>query len=461
MSETEPIFKSTKRAPVRKAEWSDVSWVMASDVVGVGVLTLAKATSTLGWLGAIYVMVIGLLACIFSSQLMVHVVVLFPESSSMAEACYWTIGGLCTSEKTRNNIRRMVTATCYGFAFCAQGGYILVLAKSLGGAFYEAQLCLPVCATVSMFLLLPSIQTKSLADITNVCIANLVIILAVIMICSFSLMNAGPLPGAERVALNTQSSFVDIVGDCGMVVYAYAANWMYFELMSEMKKPEEFQKAWMFNAPLQLTYYLLAGLVGYYYRGALAPAYLLDALPFDNTFRIASVLLFAHVVVSFTIKSTILARYVKGVVQESISNPPEWLDGWVGWNVIAVTLMCMAWVLALSVPFFGQFVGLMGSLVLAPISFLMPIAMFLAAKMVVGDKLQIPLWYWPCIGAIVLIACTTATVGTYSNVLEIYKAWGTFGAAFACHCEDMWATCACSPNRLGPEMCPAPPKFAY
>merc|ERR1719473_343580 len=99
----------------------------------------------------------------------------------------------------------------------------------------------------------------------------------------------------------------------GMVVYAYGGNWMYFEIMSEMKEPKDFPKAYSVNGPLQLGFYLIAGLVGYAYRGDQAKAYLLDELEFGTGFRVASLMLFLHVLITYSIKSTVL----KAPVSES------------------------------------------------------------------------------------------------------------------------------------------------
>jgi len=373
----------------------------------------------------------------------------------MGNAAYWTIGGaFFTTEKARKRVKDIIIAIVYGFAFLGQGSYILVLAKSLGGTFHDVHNCLPTWAAFSMVMILPIIQFKSLSDTSNLCFFNLFLILGVIGISIFALLGEGADAAdhaPNKVAINTESSFADMLAVIGMVVYAYGGNWMYFEIMSEMKEPQDFPKAYLVNGPLQLGFYLISGLVGYAFRGDQAKAYLLDELPFGTGFRIASLMLFLHVLITYSIKSTVLTRHL----YQSFTQDPEWEKSI--WFVLTTLLMVGGSILALSMPFFGEMLGLIGCLLGAPICFFLPIAFFICGKKIREELSSIPMWYWPAMAFLVLYGLLSFAMGTYANIMQINLDWVSLGAPFSCHCEDMWSTCECSASRL--LTCPAHPLF--
>lgn len=421
-----------------KVGWWEVSMVMAADVIGMGVLTLPKATAILGWAGSVGVMVLGLFASMFCSQLQVHVYEHFPESKTMADAFYWTTASaLCKTEEGRLRLKHLVVASVYGFAFLSCGGYMLVLAKSLGGTMFDFHWCLPSWGILAMIVLFPLLQFRNLEEISIIGFASVALILMVVFVCAYTFLGVQQATG-ERVALNSSSSFGDIMASFGMIVFAYGGNWQYFELMSEMKEPKDFQKVWGINGPLQLGLYLLAGLAGYTVKGSSAQGYLLDELNFGTTFRVVSLMLFLHILVSIAIKVRILGNYV-------CTHLPN-LTG--GYPIISASIMMTGCALALSCPFFSELVSLLGALMLAPISYMLPIALFLGAKYLAGDRLQVPLWYWPAMALTFLGALCIMIVGTYSSLQTIAAGWSTFGAPFSCHCEDMWDTFECSADRM-------------
>lgn len=227
---------------------------------------------------------------------------------------------------------------------------------------------------------------------------------------------------------------------------------MYFEIMSEMIEPADFMKTFWINAPLQLSVYLVCGVVAYSFKGNDTDGYMLDSLPFGNSFRLASLLLNLHVMVSVAIISTVLSRYIQDTIGlRCIKNRT-------GWFCITLTLLVAAGCVAMAVPFFSSLVGLIGSVLLPPICFMFPIFIFLAAKYLKGEKMPVPLWYWPFIVILLGVSVMLCIVGTMENVREIRSAWSALGSPFSCHCESMWKTCACSAARV--PNCPAPPPLS-
>lgn len=201
-------------------------------------------------------------------------------------------------------------------------------------------------------------------------------------------------------------------------------------------------KTFWINAPLQLSVYLICGLVAYAIKGKDTEGYMLDSLPFGNSFRLASLLLNLHMMVSVAIISTALSRYVQDTIGLRFIKNRQ------GWLCITFTLLVAAGCLAMAVPFFNNLIGLIGSMLLPPICFMFPILIFLSAKYLKREKMPVPLWYWPFIVILFGVSFLLSVVGTMQNIREIRAAWSTFGAPFSCHCESMWKTCDCSAARV-------------
>eukprot|EP00913_Durusdinium_trenchii_P007356 g6915.t1 len=68
-------------------------------------------------------------------------------------------------------------------------------------------------------------------------------------------------------AFAQQMSFGSVFGAASNVVYSYAGHWLYFELMAEMERPEQFPRVFLINVPIQVSLYLLVACWGYHFAG--------------------------------------------------------------------------------------------------------------------------------------------------------------------------------------------------
>ncbi len=81
---------------------------------------------------------------------------------------------------------------------------------------------------------------------SGLCFVNLCLILVAMLLLAQSIVATGGdlTAGAKPpVPVNTEIGLFNAVGDLGLVVFAFAGSWMYFEIMSEMKQPTELCKA--------------------------------------------------------------------------------------------------------------------------------------------------------------------------------------------------------------------------
>ena len=82
------------------------------------------------------------------------------------------------------------------------------------------------------------------------------------------------------------------------IIFAYAGQTIYPEMISAMRQPEEFPKALMVSTPYLFIVYMIVGCMGYAYYGESTPSYLLDILNYNWTRTTGGVLMLIHMMIS-------------------------------------------------------------------------------------------------------------------------------------------------------------------
>ena len=139
------------------------------------------------------------------------------------------------------------------------------------------------------------------------------------------------------------------------ILYAFAGHWLYFELIAVMRVPARFPKVFIVNAPIQLLLYLVVACTGYYYQGQVAQGYFLDNLPKGELYRFASILLYAHVVVVYLLKSVVLARFFHSIVAPQRVDE-ETSRAKIEYGSFALCQLVVGCLIANAIPFFDSYV---------------------------------------------------------------------------------------------------------
>ena len=160
--------------------------------------------------------------------------------------------------------------------------------------------------------------------------------------------------------------------------------------------------------------------------------------------------------------------------------------GWRIWVGCVAGTLLVAWVVAQVVPFFTELVELSSTLLNLPCCWLIPIAMYTfhqystAGGATAGDGEQAgavgteregavaaggggyayrpSVWEWGLTAVEFGLALSVTVTGCWFAIENLVARWAEVGYPFDCHCENMWATCACSGAHTGMvEQCPPPP----
>ena len=87
-----------------------------------------------------------------------------------------------------------------------------------------------------------------------------------------------------------------------------------------MAEPKHFRKAQLASGPFLVGTYTIVSATGFGYRGNRTPAYLLDILPYGHIRLVTNLLMFIHMLISYSITSTVFCRSMHMRISPSTVN---------------------------------------------------------------------------------------------------------------------------------------------
>jgi hypothetical protein len=238
--------------------------------------------------------------------------------------------------------------------------------------------------------------------------------------------------------------------------FAFTGQFMLAEIMAEMKNLEDFPRAYLlFATPFMGIAFLVCGLGGYYFRGNLVEAMIIDQISFGPAFRVVALCLIVHMVITWVIKGMVFCRLVHQYIDPIRADSSS--EGWFTWFVIVACSVAIAGLVAQLVPFFVDFVDLLGASLTPLTCYLIPLVCYLVWLRDFGSPEDYPGRAEMFIILLeIVFSVVVIVVGTFMAVQNIIKSWETYGYPFSCLCQNVWNTCECSSSHAGMEHCNAP-----
>ena len=153
----------------------------------------------------------------------------------------------------------------------------------------------------------------------------------------------------------------------------------------------------------------------------------------------AHVLMLIHMIISYTLNQQVLCRAIHawagpGTVDVLDRRSQFFCRAQVTWTGITTAVLIMAFIASNAIPFFADFVSLMGSLESAPLSFLIPSVFYLKTAQTIGRRIhpaERAVLYTLCVVSVILIV-----MGTISTIAAITEDAALFGDPFDCLCAS-------------------------
>ena len=329
---------------------------MITEIVTYGTLSLPSSLAVVGIVpGVILIVFLGVFA-LYTSLILIKFKLNHPEVHNMGDAGYILFSPIHLGWLGRE----VLSAGTILFAIFAVGGQLLAADAALG-SLSDNKLCqmwyTGIFAIPTLLLSLPRALNMSLSWLSAVATVSIVIASIVAM------AGAGVSPTPNRTFEVTKpSNFYAAFSSITNPVFAYAGHFMFFPLISEMKKPTDAPKAAWCLQTIATAFYVVFAAVMYVYIGDSVPSPAYSGLSTKwakAAWGLATPnLLVAGALYNHTAAKIVFIRIFRG----SKHLHDNTVLGWIVWISLVVIMNGLAFVLATGVPIFGYLVGIAAAL---------------------------------------------------------------------------------------------------
>jgi amino acid permease len=410
----------THLLPKRSLGWRTVGVIQIGDVVGVGILTMGAAFCQLGWAMAILFLCLMLALNVYTGILLSRSLALLPGSYSYKLMAHYAVG--------KRWFTALVQFVFYIYVTLALGGYVLQVGQSLAEVFYGTSLCGPIWSAFAVLILLVPLQLRSFGEARWLMWLNSALIFVSVWIClgvMLSNMDAhhAANPGsAVTYVVPPNLDAMTFFNGVSKICFAYLGQYVYLNFASEMRRPQDFGKAFVISAPFQFGMYLAVGVIGYLYGGPAAGdsiTMVLNPATESVLLIIACSMLLVHLVISYLIKALVLIRNFHVALSPKTVNSNSFKARFI-WFSLSAALVSMTYIVANAIPIFGQLTSLLGALFGPLLGYIFPSIFFIAAHRKAGKPIRTA--EKVLLAIIVVFSVVLMVAGTVSNIMSINRA---------------------------------------
>lgn len=364
-----------------------------------------------------------------------------------------------TTALFQNNKRavRLVQVMYYANLFLVLGNYTLVMSHAVVAASGET-MCLPTAGMLVAIAMFAVAQLRTMARLGRTAsIVSLGALLVVVIQCLVAVRShPRPISGepgsepnqgntadqlARNTTINTDYSSTLISNNApllfattallkqfsalGSIGFAVGSQKLLLNIRHELQDRKQAPRTLFYGLMTFGSVYVLIILLA----GSHPPSFLFDAIP-PGTWnrRVAGVLLWGHVMVSYAINSQALSASLERLVSRRIS----WLDNQSPphrWLMLTGLLAILAYTVANAIPFFDDLVALIGALTSVPLTLLLPAVFW-------RKQGHYPLWTptrdsfpsW----TLLMYATLFMIMATVGSLWSIRQDWEFHGTPFSC-----------------------------
>ncbi|KAI0015983.1 transmembrane amino acid transporter [Xylariomycetidae sp. FL0641] len=330
--------------------WPVVAMLMIAEIVSNGMLSLPSSLAAVGVVpGLVVIFFLGSFAT-YTAWALIRFKLRHPEVHNMGDAGMILFGPVG---------REVLGGGTIIFAVFATGSQILAGQLALS-TLSEDRLCTMAFAGIFTVAITVASFPRTLDNLGWLSIAATI---SIIVAGVVAMAGAGAVPvhpGDIAIAVKTDftSAFISITNP----VFAYAGHFMFFVLISEMKRPQDAMKAAWTLQIVATAFYIVFASVTYWYIGSRvsSPSLLsLNPLWAKIAFGIAIPNFFiAGALYSHTAAKLVFVR----MFRHSRHIHSHTMAGWSVWTILILLANVAAFVFAVGIPIFNYLVGITASL---------------------------------------------------------------------------------------------------
>ncbi|KAI7185699.1 transmembrane amino acid transporter [Hortaea werneckii] len=383
--------------------WPLVAILMIAEIVSNGMLSLPSSLAVVGIVpGLIIIVFLGVFAT-YTSWLLVKFKMNHPEVHNMGDAGYILFGAVG---------REVLAFGTIVFAVFATGGQLLAGQIALA-SLSDGKLCLMLYTGIFAIPTLICSFPRTLDGLSWLSVPSVLSILTAGIV---GMVGAGLYPVQDRtVSIAEGSSFYTAFISITNPVFSFAGHFMFFVMVSEMKKPQHAMRAAYTLQGFATTFYVVFAAVVYVYIGNSVASPAFSSL--ETKWQKAA---FGIAIPNFLIAGSF-----------------HTVLGWGTWALLILIMNGLGFVLAVGVPIFNYLIGIAASLFAAWFTYGIAGMFWLHDSYHYEDGLRTwaRKWFQSTLAILtILIGGFICVAGMYVTVRSIVEAYnnGEVASPFAC-----------------------------
>ncbi|XP_024980788.1 amino acid transporter AVT1E-like [Cynara cardunculus var. scolymus] len=370
---------------------------------GIGILSMPYTFKEGGWLTLLLLMVFGAITCYTGILLKLclerfHGLQTYPD---IGQAAFGFFGRIC------------IAMVLYMELFSSCVEYLIMMNDNLSALFPHAHLDIggihldsyQFCAIISTLVILPTVWLRNLSLLSYIS-AGGVLTLATVVFC---LLWLGVVDRIEYHPSGTALEVGSFPLAVGLVGFCYGGHSVFPNIYTSMKEPWRFPSALIISFSVSFVLYTAVGVYGYLMFGdSIKSQFTLNMPTNYTTSKVAAWTVVVAPVTKFALTLTPIAFGIEELL------PPSQQNSYVVSIIIRTALTFFILLVALTVPYFGVVMGLIGSVLVMLVSIIFPCACYLRLLRGRTTTFQITIC---CLMIFAGLVCAVA--GTYSSLASI------------------------------------------
>lgn len=389
--------------PVEQCSYSQSVLNAINALCGIGLLSTPYALKEGGWLSLLLLLLLGVITC-YTGILLKNCL----ESSrglqtypDIGQAAFGAVGRICVA----------VVLYIELYSSCVE--YLIMMSDNLASLFPHVHMefagihlnSYQFWAIVSTLIILPTVWLRNLSLLSYISVGG-VVTLGAVVLC---LLWVGVVDEVGFHPSGTALDFANLPVAIGLIGFCYGSHSVFPNIYSSMKDPSRFPSVLAISFIIAWVLYTAVGIYGYVMFGDNIKSQFTLNMP---TKFVASRVAAWTVVVAPVTKYALTITPVAFGLEEllpSAENKSYGVSIFIRTSLVVSTL-----VVALTVPYFGSVMALIGSLLVMLVSVIFPCACYLRILRGQLKKAQITI----CVLTI-SVGLVCSTIGTYSALTSI------------------------------------------
>ncbi|KAJ3069743.1 hypothetical protein HDU98_007199 [Podochytrium sp. JEL0797] len=333
-------------------------------IAGTGVLQLPYALNQAGWIGAALIVFAGF-ANNYSGLLLVKCLYA-PTEGERRLTGFAHIGHEAFGDTGRLMVECFTSAMLLGVPIV----YLILSGMSLEIIFgiFSMQQWIVLCA---LLVLIPFVMFKTLKEIAALSAFGVFSTVAVIATVIFYSIRDIPLNSG--VVTHKVIDFTQFASALGSISFSYSGNYVYAEVEQSMAEPKKFPLVLSLSLGIISVMYFVTAALGYAAYGNLTDSPILNNLPSGFISNFSMFVITLHVLLAIPIVITTFSLEMERrldllAIAKGDTKREELLRA-----ILRTAIMAFVVAMALAIPFFKDFMTLLGALANTALIFIFPV----------------------------------------------------------------------------------------